>query len=853
MTSVVVATGLSAPAQAQDYEISYDASLGTLPSAQGWTHVVVDPAPVDGLDETNYSVAGGALTQGPTGGPSNDDANVQYYRPPAYDYLFTEDVLQVEIRLRIVSSTVTLPGFGQPKSGFTVYLKDSLPRNVFISFGESEVFLGSTNSQVSAVVPYDTTLGFRDYVLRVDANGASLSIEGELVATLPLGSMAIGGVDNLLGIGDVFPEERGSAEIESFRFSRTDPSEPYARDLTLVSATFSSFLTAPDFSNTANGDVDCPAGTQVISGGASILSPSGAERDILLLESIPSDIGTAAEDWEADFERFLSANPFDIEVFAVCGEVPGLEHRVEPSPPTPSPPLECAPGLSQIGGRDYETTEIDYITCAESLGWIQRNFVSDLTTDEEHEINALCPVATYLIGGDARVNDFGAGLTHLGVTESTPLTLFTDQPVLWAARANSFDPTGPPASPWQLEVTIWCAPKADPTEHRPGIAGRFQGSEFGVFDDLGGNDGTFHNGAAGVSGFNGQAFEFERINQEWIELARSPKFYPQGDFTVDAWIQTDNVDPGGSGHTIVELFEPGGDPANPGEANQLNGWSLELTPNGFLKGNVFVFFPSGTAATGDVDLADGLPHHVALQRSGGDVRIFVDGAHAAETTIQNSWDGGPMNVPVQQFPDPVSIGGHRDNQLDTTSRHWEGLIDDVKFYNRGLSPEEIAEIAGCGLPLLPRVVNIDADRHGGREAARDETRLCVYLTAGEYEVELLSEATDPEARFTGWAPDVGATWNTRVEAKPEIDPDFGFGDVTAHADAATAFANTSPTTIPFTLTGDQRVHFGVEEEDRILDNRGGVSFRITRVPEPGFGLVLGIGSALLACSRRRST
>jgi len=40
------------------FTLAYDASLGTLPSAQGWTHVLSDPAPDDGLDETNYTVSG---------------------------------------------------------------------------------------------------------------------------------------------------------------------------------------------------------------------------------------------------------------------------------------------------------------------------------------------------------------------------------------------------------------------------------------------------------------------------------------------------------------------------------------------------------------------------------------------------------------------------------------------------------------------------------------------------------------------------------------------------------------------------------------------------------------------------
>ena len=54
----------AAPVAAQTWQIDYDPSLGTKPSAQGWTHDVADPLPDDGLSEGNYLVALGALSQG---------------------------------------------------------------------------------------------------------------------------------------------------------------------------------------------------------------------------------------------------------------------------------------------------------------------------------------------------------------------------------------------------------------------------------------------------------------------------------------------------------------------------------------------------------------------------------------------------------------------------------------------------------------------------------------------------------------------------------------------------------------------------------------------------------------------
>ncbi len=55
----VALVAFAGPATSQTWRVDYDASLGTLPSAQGWTHFVDDPAPIDGLSEANYQVLGG--------------------------------------------------------------------------------------------------------------------------------------------------------------------------------------------------------------------------------------------------------------------------------------------------------------------------------------------------------------------------------------------------------------------------------------------------------------------------------------------------------------------------------------------------------------------------------------------------------------------------------------------------------------------------------------------------------------------------------------------------------------------------------------------------------------------------
>jgi hypothetical protein len=94
---------------------------------------------------------------------------------------------------------------------------------------------------------------------------------------------------------------------------------------------------------------------------------------------------------------------------------------------------------------------------------------------------------------------------------------------------------------------------------------------------------------------------------------------------------------------------------------------------------------------GSADLLDGQWHHVAAAVienatvSSGDVILYVDGL---DDTISSS-DPDPWNITPNPTLD-VTIG-YRPTQQD---RFFMGQIDDVRIYDRVLSPEETAWLAG---------------------------------------------------------------------------------------------------------------------------------------------------------------
>ncbi|MBY0312650.1 MAG: LamG domain-containing protein, partial [Phycisphaerales bacterium] len=83
---------------------------------------------------------------------------------------------------------------------------------------------------------------------------------------------------------------------------------------------------------------------------------------------------------------------------------------------------------------------------------------------------------------------------------------------------------------------------------------------------------------------------------------------------------------------------------------------------------------------GSVSLATNKWNHVAGTWDGTQIRLYVNGVA----------DGSPVSraAPIGTDTRPVYIGG-RNGMTDITN----GTVDDVRFYNRALTADEIADLA----------------------------------------------------------------------------------------------------------------------------------------------------------------
>ena len=881
---------LPVAAASQTWTVEYDASLGTKPSAQGFTHVASDPLPDDGLDESNYTVGGGLLVQGETGGVSVDPANTQSYELTSADFDLDHDVIEVHFRLRVASAT-SAPGGSPPYSGFAVVVADRLFNEITAFIAEDGAFL-SAPPFGTALALFDATDMLHDYVFRVGPKGAALERDGTEVATLERDDYdnLSAGTLNRVAIGDVSTLGRSSSELASFSVRRFSPPVAEVRNYQVVTETYSAVEGDVDSLSPKTVTAECPAGTMVLGGGAS----SDDGPDVGLSESYP-DSGSPAG-WVGSARELVDTSAdWDLQVDAICGEVSGYRHVVEVGAQTTDAwqtgerfcddplavPLTEYPyggGVSLTGASLRQALSLSAGSFPVGFGPRWGGSLDDIGAGTSSgawgvDVHALCTDATrheveadtILFGpgslAQLPVNCRGGKLPVSGGASGSGGTLGTGDGRLEWHRPKAGAPSAPPVG-WEaqarstggmlgMSVSANCLPLADPTVSAHGLFVRLRG-EFDAEDSWGWAHGTLMNGVGFAPGIEGQAFSFDGDaldNDQWVSVPTQPTsgiettdLYPEDDFTAAAWIRT-TASPAGL-MTVFQMYDLAG-PSPLGSNVSL--WSIVLDEDQHAQGR----FRTPTSAVqfvdGGVPLNDGGWHHVALVRDqrAFELILYVDGVEVDSVALVGAPVDQPLVPGAPGFPDPVSIEAWREAGGTGIDREFEGEIDEFTYWDRTLTPDEIQNLVGCHKPLSPRVLNLDADRFTSPAGAGHT--LCVWLEAGTHELTLVDPIADADARHTGWSSGPSDAWGTAFSVEPEVDSGFVFGLPVSETSGPAAFANTTDKDTTLTLSQAQRVHFSLVDATA-FDNRGGVSIQL---PEPGVGSGLVAGILLLRVLARR--
>ena len=223
-TCAVLGFGASS-ANAQTWK-TYNPSLGTLPTSQGFTLVTDDtaaPAPF---------VSGNLLYQGPT--TTNAIQSWQSNTPAPIDF---NAGASMEAILHVDSSNYYNPGPGQQKSGYYLALYDHSGRDFTIGIDSAGITVNTDGignaGQGVARKPFDTTSAFHDYRLDVAGGVGTLSIDGAFFASTPVNDSGFPNYYDLALFGDGSYSGTSQTELNLFRYTVPAP-EPTCLGLVAV-------------------------------------------------------------------------------------------------------------------------------------------------------------------------------------------------------------------------------------------------------------------------------------------------------------------------------------------------------------------------------------------------------------------------------------------------------------------------------------------------------------------------------------------------------------------------------------------------------------------------------------------
>jgi|GEM_PF-299986 len=241
----------------------------------------------------------------------------------------------------------------------------------------------------------------------------------------------------------------------------------------------------------------------------------------------------------------------------------------------------------------------------------------------------------------------------------------------------SVSPNSRPYALYTLADDVWFA-AGDP----PGLVARYtldEGSGQAAYDASGiAPDADLFNDAIGAGWTTGRvngAFDFDGTNDYFETPATSTDLQLSDNYSLSVWIYAEATQVTWAG-IVCRCTSSGAD----------NLWTLQWDNNSGSTKRLTLYHPSGANWRSTYTLADAHSawHHIVVtyRRTPARVQLYVDGALHSESTSLTTGPGSGMGK--------LRIG------CDRTTYTWNGLIDDVRIYDRVLTAAEVQALTGLG-------------------------------------------------------------------------------------------------------------------------------------------------------------
>ena len=197
-----------------------------------------------------------------------------------------------------------------------------------------------------------------------------------------------------------------------------------------------------------------------------------------------------------------------------------------------------------------------------------------------------------------------------------------------------------------------------------------------AFDRSGqGNNGTLTNGPQRIEGRIGQALEFDGVNGggDYVDVASASSIEPTEAITVSAWVKPKIVPQSDKG--VVVFRNDADDPS-------IEAYTLDIDSNYMF--NINARSPNNGVSITSVSVPTKEWTHVVGTYDRVSAKIYVNGVFEASTasTTAISYNGARQLI----------IGG----SVLGSCCMFNGFIDDVRVYNRALSPDEVKRLYNMG-------------------------------------------------------------------------------------------------------------------------------------------------------------
>ena len=205
------------------------------------------------------------------------------------------------------------------------------------------------------------------------------------------------------------------------------------------------------------------------------------------------------------------------------------------------------------------------------------------------------------------------------------------------------------------------------------------GGDNNTLDIIGTNNGILQGGATYASGKVGQAFSFDGGENTYVEIPNSSSLNPSGAFSVDGWFY---IDPAANAGKIATF-------ASKSEGSSATAWAIYFDDRAGVGSSKSLKFVLGTVLEFPNAITTANWYHIAGvydPAATPNAKLYLNGTQVAFGSGSPSSNTLNVRIGAMYWTDTYHQGNDRLN----------GKADEVEFFNRALSADEITAIYNAG-------------------------------------------------------------------------------------------------------------------------------------------------------------